>query len=360
MFICPHVHGRDWDEAHKETLEHLLKVAEIAGFTAVIAMPNTMKQPITTLDAAVEYVELAKKAKSPVKFYVHMGLTNDEHQVREAFRAVGKIKDIVGYDAIAGVKQYCCHSTNNMGVTCFAQRKRNLEIAVEENYTGVFIVHAEHHDLCKDNLFEPKNPRTHAEYCRPPVTEVKSVDEQIKLAKELGYKGTLHIAHISVPESVYLVEQARQDGLKVTCGVTLQHLLLDVTSLNGEYGLYRKCNPPVRPHGMNHEMLELLRNGLIDFVETDHAPHTLDEKIGKALDAKGNQMYASGMTALQLYPLFVDYLRNNGFTEQRIHEVTFSKANELFKLGLTPRVCVPRACPEEYTFNPYKGTGVLE
>ncbi len=358
MYIDTHIHARDFGEAHKDTIEHILKVAETVGMTAVAAMPNT-NPAITNLQQALFYMQNAEACKSPVKFLIYFGITNDPEQVKQVPQMIRDLEKMLGYRCVMGIKQYCAHSTGNIGVIHDNDQLHNMAILAEEGYEGVLVAHAEDHSLMDDSLFNPASPRSWAEYCRPPHSEIISVHKNIAFKRASGFKGRLHIAHTSMPESVYEINQAKKEGMNISCEVTPQHILLDWNALNGEYGLRRKMNPPLRHTGANVAMRELLKDGSIDCIGTDHAPHTLAEKTGRVLDAKGKPMYASGMTGLQIYPSFIEHLRKNGFSEKRINEVTFSKANELFKLGLEPRVCVPKSCPQEYEFNPYEGTGAL-
>ena len=141
--------------------------------------------------------------------------------------------------------------------------------------------------------------------------------------------------------------------IRVTCGVCPHHLLLDYTAMEKPQGLIMKMNPPLRPIGMNVELLELLREGKITWVETDHAPHTLEEKLSVP--------YMSGVTGLQKYPKFIYWLKQQGFNDDLVKKITFSNIVKQFGLDLKSRECSPILDLEhEYSFDPYKGFGVLE
>ncbi len=342
MFIDPHVHARDMEESHKETIEHILHVAERAGFSAIFAMPNT-KPALVDEDTVKRYLSIAQEVKSPVWFGVYMALTGNKEQVKRAVDVQRRCQNVVGFKLYAG------HSTNNTGVVDLESQYGVYQTLASEGYAGVLAVHCEKQELLSD--FDPADPVTHAER-RPAKAEVTSVQEQLMLASGERFKGTLHIAHVSVPASVRYSEMFPE--VRVTYGVTLQHCTLDLNAMCiPGTGLYRKMNPPLRPAGMNKELVEMLRDGRIDWVETDHAPHRKAEKLA--------QPYASGMTGVQKYPKFVEWLRSQGFSEKRLEEITFSRVRDAFKLDIKQRSCVPeRDLESEYEFDPYEGTGVLE
>jgi len=341
MYIDPHVHCRDWEQAYKETVKHALSVAEKAGFTAIFDMPNT-KPPIDSRELAVKRLELAKRAESPVFYGLYMALTADPNQIKEAVETYNGLEQVVGFKLYAG------HSVGRIGVIDESEQKRIYQTLAKENYQGVVVLHCEKESLIKD--WNPESPESHA-MARPWQAEVESLKDQLNFAKEYGFKGTLHIAHTSVPQSVSIVNNEKD--LNVTCGVCPHHILLNYTAMKEGFGVIMKMNPPLRPTGMNIELLELLKQGKIDWVETDHAPHTLKEKL--------DPPYMSGVTGLQKYPKFINWLRNAGLTEERMRDITFNNINKTFGLDLKIRECEPILDLEhEYEFDPYRGFNVLD
>ncbi len=346
MFIDPHVHCRDEEQAYKETIAHALKTAERAGFTAIFDMPNT-KRPVDSKARVVERLALAREAKSPVFYGMYMALTGDVDQIKEAVATYREFKEVVGFKLYAG------HSVGRIGVIDIEKQRRIYQTLVHEDYRGVLAIHCEKESMMTGN-WNPTKPITHA-LARPPEAEVASVRDQIDFAREYGFQGTLHIAHVSVPEAVKIAKS--QHDVRVTCGVCPHHLLLDYRAMESLRGLLMKMNPPLRPPGMPEEMLELLRNREIDWIETDHAPHTLEERIGVP--------YLSGITGLQKYPKFVQWLRDKAFSEERIREITFDAISRAFELEVPRRECIPEYGLDKqfdniYRFDPYDGFGVLE
>ncbi|MDD9954481.1 MAG: dihydroorotase [Candidatus Woesearchaeota archaeon] len=332
MFIDPHVHCRDGKQAYKETIKHALAVAEKAGMTAIFDMPN-IDPPVITKEHALERIQLAKD--SPVFYGAYLALTGDPEEVRAGVAAVREVREIIGFKLYAG------HSVGRIGVIDEEKQQLIYNTLAEEEYDGVVVVHCEKESLLTD--WDPKNPISHCR-ARPPAAEVASVQDQINFAKAAGFKGTLHIAHVSVPEAVDLVNKENF----VTCGVCPHHLLFDETAMEKENGILLKMNPPLRPPGMKEELLQQLRDGKITWIETDHAPHTLKEKA--------NEPYMSGIPGLQIYPKFIQWLREQGIPEKQIEEITFNKIADTYKLDILPRDCEPiLELGDEYEFDVYKG-----
>ena len=339
--IDPHVHCRDWEEKEKETIKHALKVAESVGIAAIFDMPNT-NPPITTRIMAVKRLNLASSAKSNVFYGLYMGLTSDEKQIKEAVEVYNEEPNVVGLKLFAG------KSVGNLAVV--EEEKQNLvyKKLVELNYDGVLVVHCEKESCMKPELWNPEEPITHCE-ARPPKAEVESVKDQIKFAIYNNFKGHLHIAHISVPEAVKLVKDAKE-SLSISCGATPHHCLLDKSFMERDNGIMYKMNPPLRDEESSRKILEYLKEGVIDILESDHAPHTLKDKTRE---------YMSGIPNLLFYPVFIEQFRKEGFSNERIKEMTYDNILRIFnkkKIKIKPIESKenPESFYNDYCFNPYK------
>tara|TARA_Y100000310_G_scaffold255136_1_gene262379 strand:- start:4411 stop:5052 length:642 start_codon:yes stop_codon:yes gene_type:complete len=192
-------------------------------------------------------------------------------------------------------------------------------------------------------------------FARPFYSEVEALKRQLRMADDAGFKGKLHVAHISVPEAAQIAYEESQRGRKITSGVCPHHILFSMNDMQGEHGILLKMNPPLRQEGMNEELLEMLRDGRVTWLETDHAPHLYIEKTQAHPKDSGLDSYPSGVPGIHIYPLMVNWLSQRGFSEQRIKEITFDSVNETFSLNLKPRICVPELdLFEEYESDPYK------
>ncbi|MCK4650219.1 dihydroorotase [Candidatus Pacearchaeota archaeon] len=318
MIIDPHVHLRDEEQSYKTTIAIGLKEAKKSGVIAVFDMPNSYS-PVTTRKRALERLSIAKRANSSVFYGTYIGLTSDSAQVREAVKTHAEL-----FPKVVGLKLFAGHSVGNLGVIEEGDQKELYESL--DKYRGVLVVHCEKEAFLKPELWDAQNPITHC-MARPPKAELKSIEDQVKFAHEANFQGTLHIAHISTPEAVNFVNGIRRDirNLKITCGATPHHLFMYDEMMNGESGLMLKMNPPLRTKKEQEGLLECLRRGEIDWIETDHAPHTEDEKL--------NPPYMSGIPGLHRWPSVIERLRKMSFSEQQIQNLTFNNVIKTFKLN---------------------------
>lgn len=342
--IDPHVHFRDWEQNRKETIKHGLSVAERIGLSGVFDMPNT-SPTITTRELIERRLEDADKVNSPVFYGVYAGLTSNPNQIKEVVKAWREL-----FPRVVGLKMFAVKSgPSNLEVSKEDEQRLVYQTLVDEGYNGVLAVHCEKESFLKPNLWNPKNPKSHS-YARPSISEASSVQDQLVFAGQLGFKGNLHIAHVSVPTSVELIEVSRRmNKVKLTCGVTPHHCLLNYDLIpESKQGLLYKVNPPLRDADSSKKMLELLKEERINWIETDHAPHTLAEKL--------NSPYMSGFPGLPFYPHFLNYLKENGFSEEQLRNLTHRNICNTFGIDLPERDIIPdKTLHNEYEVDVYKG-----
>ena len=312
MRIDPHVHFRDEAQSYKETIAHGLKVAESQGVGLVFDMPNTALPVLREADVERRLKLVPKNAKCGYKVYI--GATANKEQLKEAARLA------IERDEVAGIKLFAGKSTGDLAIIDEREQKAVYETLAD--YSGVLVVHCEKEALMHDS-FDPKQPITHAE-SRPKQAEVESVKDQLAFAEEAGFKGNLHVCHASCAETVRLIRSAR---VKATCGVTPHHLLWDESMLEGGHGLLYKMNPPLRSKEAVEELCNCVKNGEVDWIETDHAPHAIGEKLHAG--------YPSGYPSLYLYARLVEeFLPSLGANDSLIRRMTFDNINKAFDLGL--------------------------
>lgn len=338
MYIDTHVHLRDFKQGHKETIKHGLEVARDSGLDAVFDMPNT-DPTITTREIFLERLKLAKDSDVPEVFYgVYLGATADSEQVKF-------IVDICReFEQAVGIKMYAGHSVGNMGIVRKEDQHKVYSVLARESYNKVLTIHCEKESEMTHSLWDQSHPITHC-FARPEIAEVESVKDQIELAVDAGFRGKLHIAHISSPGAVEIVSDAKSKGIDISCAICPHHFIYDWNQMRGENGLLLKMNPPLREPYSREKMLSLLRDGKIDWVKTDHAPHSLTEKT--------SHPYMSGIPGLPWWPLFEEYLRRYNFTDTQIQGITFNNARNRFGLDIkmSRRKIVDRRM--DYPFNPY-------
>ena len=306
-----HVHFRDWNQSNKETILHGMLTGAKAGFDVFFDMPNC-NPPLTareTIEARIRKGIEAEQALEQQGFIVHYhtyaGVTADKAQLREVIKAYNDL-----FPRVCGLKMFASQSTGNMGITEEDQQREIYRTLAEENYRGVIAVHCE-----KESLF--KAQETAHSRKRPSESEEQSVKDQIRFAEQAGFKGTLHIAHISTRGALDAVRDARKrDIIKVTCGATPHHILLN----NQAETDIIKMNPPLRNESDRIAIWNALLDGTIDWVESDHAPHTLEDKKNGACGLPGFE----GML------LTIRKLREAGIPEERLSELFCTNALKAF------------------------------
>ncbi len=326
--IDPHTHCRDWEQRHKETIEHALSVAERIGLSGIFDMPNT-DPPVDSYELVARRLFDAERIGSDVFYGLYVGLTSNPRQIKEAVRAwrdffpVHEQKRV----GVVGLKMFAGHSIGNLGIVEEDDQKLVYKTLAEEGYEGVLAVHCEKESLLKPELWNPSNPISHC-YVRPQRAEVESVLDQIRFAEKADFLGHLHILHVSVPETVELIDAARKKGMRISCGVTPHHCVLNTDYMGLEKGILYKVNPPLRSPSDAERMLEYLMEGRVDWIETDHAPHTCGEKQGK------DEKYMSGFPGLPFFPHFLELLRKKEVPGERIQDLTYNNIVRIFGLRL--------------------------
>ena len=316
--IDPHVHCRDWKESNKATISSVMKIAADNGVVAIFDMPNT-NPPIISLRTAEERLLTAEKEGCTSGYYVYIGLTGDDLQAREAADAVDD------NDRIVGIKMYAGRSVGSLSVSDPEAQAMSYAALAEAGYTGVVAVHCEKESLFKPSLWNPADPQTW-NLARPPEMEVEAVREQIEFAEKSGFRGNLHICHISTPDSVDLVKEAR-GRIRVTCGATPHHLSMSTDNLHKEGGIAYKVNPPIRDLPFVSGLNDRLKKGMIDWIETDHAPHTKEEK-----SYPGNGTFMSGIPSLEGYSEFLEGLSAKGLSDRAIADLTYNNIKKAFPM----------------------------
>jgi dihydroorotase len=343
--IDPHVHLRDWNQAAKETLRHGLSVAHRAGLDGVFEMPNT-DPPLTTRGAIKRRLDDADMALAslgiPLFHGLFAGLTSVPRQIEEAVVAWREL-----FPRVVGLKMFAGHSTGNMGIVDPREQALVYRTLAALGFTGVLAVHCEKEALIRPDEWDPARPVTHAR-ARPPAAEVASVDDQRRFAEKARFAGTLHVCHISTPWALDLLRGAHSpppQGFRVTCGLTPHHALLDAGMMETADGTLLKVNPPLRPKPFPALMMRKLLEGQIDWIETDHAPHTREDKL---------ERHASGFPGLPFYPRFMKLLAENGMTQERIDDLSHDAICRAFGITVKKsRRAADLDLAREYPYDPF-------
>jgi dihydroorotase len=284
-FIDLHVHARecaDHSQDYKEDFKSAGEAAINGGVVAFADMPNNPTPPVD--DESYNNKNILTE-KSPVTVLLYAGIGAKTKPLSKK----------VPYKVFMG------HSIGDL----FFNNYKDLEKTIEK-YKGENIsFHCEDPKILEEN----KNAPTH-ESKRPAEAEIGAVDFALHLIEKYNLNGK--ICHASTIEAVKKIFQAKERGVKVTVEITPHHLFFDETmpNLNNKN---LQVNPPIRQTRENRlALIEALRRGEIDYLATDHAPHTIEEK------EKG----ISGMPHLDTYGAFVTWLMTeHGFTPEDVTRV---------------------------------------
>ena len=267
LVVCPgfidlHTHLREPGREDKETIATGTRAAAAGGFTAVCAMPNT--DPVNDTAGITRAILDRAKAEGVVRVHPIGAITKGSRG--EELAEYGDLKD-AGCVAV---------SDDGRPVASARMMRRALEYAKALGLT--VIDHCEEPTLVEGASMN-EGPVSTLLGLRgaPAVAESLIVERDVLLAELTG--GKVHIAHISTERSVDAVRRGKARGVRVTAEATPHHLLLtDQVVKDTEYDTSTKMNPPLRSEADRLALLAGVRDGTIDCIATDHAPHTLDDK----------------------------------------------------------------------------------
>jgi dihydroorotase len=334
-FIDLHVHLREPGQEYKETIESGARAALAGGFTAVCCMPNT--KPVNDNSAVTSYIVERARVADLARVYPIGAITQGSEGKQLA--EIGEMKK-AGIVAVSDDGRPV-NDTNVM--------RRAMEYARDFDLTVV--------DHCED-CCAPGWAMHEGEYSAllglkglPGVAEDLQVARDVMLAEHTGAR--VHIAHISTARSVEFVREAKRRGLNVTCEVTPHHFTLtDAEVYKRRYDTNTKMAPPLRTQVDVDAILEGLRDGTIDAIATDHAPHHENEK-NLEFDRAPN-----GIVGLETaVALACDRLLQRGVvTLARLVELFSTNPARLFKL---PGGTLAPGSPADVTiFDPQRTTVV--
>ena len=288
-----HIHAREdqsekWN--YKEDFSSVSQAAISGGVTFALDLTNGFV-PLTTEAVYRERKALAeKKAKIDITLSANIGPETQPF----SFPAPYKV-----------------FMTASVG-PLFFESKQQLEDTLK-NYVGQTInFHCEDPEI----LAQHASAATH-EARRPAEAEEKGIEFALQLIEKYNIKGK--ICHVTTQKSLEQIVAAKARGINVTCEVTPWHLFFDESMLTENNRPWLQVNPPIRTAGDRQALLEGLKRGDIDFLATDHAPHTKEEKL----------VGTSGLPGLDTYGAFVTWLMcEHGFTPQDIARVcSFNPGN---------------------------------
>ena len=278
-----HVHLREPGFSYKETVLSGTRAAARGGFTTVCAMPNLDPVPDSREHLAKELALIERDAVIEVLPYGAL-------TVGEKGAALSDM------DAIA--PSVVAFSDDGRGVQDDGVMREAMTRA--KALGKVVVAHCEDNSLLKGGyIHDGTYCKEHGHKGIVSASEWKAVERDLKLVRETGV--SYHVCHVSAKETVELIRQAKAEGLDVTCETAPHYLLLDDSMLE-EDGRF-KMNPPIRDKSDRDALIEGIRDGTIDMIVTDHAPHSAEEK------SRGLAGSPMGIVGLETsFPLLYTYL----------------------------------------------------
>jgi dihydroorotase len=302
--IDVHVHFRDPGMIHKEDFSTGSMAAAFGGISCVFDMPNTMPQT-TNVQTIADKVISAEK-KSFVDFGVYAGITNSN---------INNIENLSKY--CCGFKIYLGSTTNSLKFSKVNLREALQNISKTEK---TVLFHAEDEEILSKNTGVEKDITDHLRV-RPSVCEETSLNDILYASQGLNLK--VHICHLSSLEGLEILKNRSHN---ISCGVTPHHILLSAEKNMGSQTFY-KVNPPLRSSFDKESLFNAARNGIIDVIESDHAPHTKEEK-----DTEFNEA-PSGLPGIEtMLPLFLYLAKKETISFQRVISLLCGRPAEILNI----------------------------
>lgn len=308
-FTDVHVHLREPGFLCKETIETGTKAAARGGYTSVCAMPNLKPVP-DSVENIKEEVDIIEKTAA-VHVYPYGAIT-----VGEMGRELADLDGMAPY-AIA-------FSDDGHGVQNDDMMRSAMKKAKELG--KMIVAHCEVNELLEGGyIHKGKYAALHGHKGICSESEWKQIERDIELVKETGC--AYHVCHISTKESVELIRKAKSEGVNISCETGPHYLVLNDMDLKEE-GRF-KMNPPIRDESDRLALIEGIKDGTIDVIATDHAPHTAEEK------SKGLKNSLMGVVGLETaFPIvYTELVRKGIITLEKAMELLNTNAKKRFGIG---------------------------
>ena len=308
-FCDVHVHFREPGFSYKETIKTGSMAAARGGYTAVCTMPNLNPVPDNARSLKVQQDIIDKDAV--INVYPYGAVT-----VGEKGKEMADLRGMAG-----GVIAF---SDDGHGVQDRRMMRRAMETA--KSLDKIIAAHCEDNSLLNggyihDGIYAKKHG--HKGICSK--SEWGQIARDVELAAQTG--AGYHVCHVSAKESVEIIRQAKADGVDVTCETAPHYLVLTENDLK-EDGRF-KMNPPLRSLEDQAALIEGIKDGTIDMIATDHAPHSAEEKSRGLADS------AMGISGIEIaFPVLYTKLVKKGV-------ITLEKLLDLLVIAPRKRFRIP-------------------
>ena len=301
-----HVHFREPGFSYKETIASGSAAAAHGGYTAVCTMPNLEPVPDSAEHLQVQLDAIKRGAA--IKVLPYGAITVGEKGEKLA-------------DMEAMSDKVCAFSDDGKGVQNDEMMREAMTAA--KRLGKIIAAHCEDNSLLFGGyIHDGEYARMHGHRGISSASEYKQIERDLRLAEETDC--AYHVCHISTKESVELIRQAKAHGVNVTCETAPHYLVLCDEDMQ-EDGRF-KMNPPLRSREDKKALIEGIKDGTIDMMATDHAPHSAEEK------GRGLEKSLMGVVGLETaFPvLYTELVMKNIITLDRLVELMSFKPKERF------------------------------
>ena len=307
-FVDVHVHLREPGYGYKERIATGTMAAARGGYTTVCSMPNLNPVPDCVENLKVQQDIIDSDAKIEVLPYAAITIGRKGEELVDVASLVGKV---------------CAFSDDGSGVQVDGMMERAMTEAVK--YDQLIAAHCEVEELLKGGyIHDGEYAKAHGHIGICSESEWEQVKRDIEIAERLGCR--YHVCHISTKETVQLVREAKARGVKVTCETGPHYLIF--TDMDLQEDARWKMNPPLRSAEDRAALIEGIKDGTIDMIATDHAPHSIEEK------SRGLKDSAMGIVGLEtaFAALNTHLVRKGVISMERLVELMSLNPRKVFRI----------------------------
>ena len=286
-FCDVHVHFREPGFSYKETIYSGSRSAARGGYSDVCTMPNLDPVP-DCYESIMEQRKIIER-DAAVNVHPYASVTVGE-----------KGEKLSDFDALSPL----CIAFSDDGRGVQSEDMMRAAMIKAKSLGKIIAAHCEDNSLLNGGyIHDGERPGLHGHRGICSESEWRPIERDIRLAKDTGC--AYHVCHISCRESVELIRRAKADGVDITCETAPHYLVMNDMMLE-EDGRF-KMNPPIRSEDDRLALIEGIKDGTIDMIATDHAPHSAEEK------SRGLEKSLMGVVGLETaFPVLYTYLVKEG------------------------------------------------
>ena len=326
-FCDVHVHLREPGFSYKETILSGTKASARGGYTDICSMPNLKPVPDSVDNLKIQQDIIDRDAV--IRVHPYASITVDQE---------GKV--LSDFEAL---KDKCfAFSDDGRGVQSASLMEEAMLKAKKSD--KIIVAHCEDNSLLKAGyIHDGDYAKLHGHKGICSESEWGPINRDIELAKKTGCK--YHVCHISCKESVELIRKAKADGVDITCETAPHYLVFNDMDLQDD-GRF-KMNPPIRSEADRLALIEGLKDGTIDMIATDHAPHSAEEK------SKGLKYSNMGVVGIEtaFSVMYTHLVKTDIISLEKLIQLMAINPRKRFNLPINDDICVFDLYTE-YTVDP--------